>query len=999
MVDPLQIAAGAFAGRAATRVINSLLGPENASAIAATLDEAFYSIEDSTGETLAILTEQQFADIESFLETKEVGSLLQSWAVLKITGRNYDDQEKILSGVKASFVRLAERRCEDQDPPWSSYASEVWSLITTFVDSAAPVVKSFTVSSEDHSDLLARFSTGAEVLKGGRSAAPRYIRDLVDIFASPSRLMASRNGISDIRRATEDAYRELTLSHAHDEYRIEVDRLYVDRTLSAHHGDGEYESDFLLSAHNGIPRILVIGDPGAGKSTLVHHTAYKVIQTSQTEVAPILVQCRDYAANSWGTPITDYITTTLEVGQSIEIDERALIDLLTLGGAYVIFDGVDEIIDLTRRRTFIRQIEAFGRRFPYVPILATARRVGYSRARFNDHSFQVFELNEFSDIQVREYAEKWFGVTRRDAGEMEAFLRETTSIADIRGNPLMLSLLCTLYRARGFIPRNRRQVYRECSELLFQRWDAMRQIEQPFDHRQYGQRLMQELARFFYKSQSAQGGLEEQQLVKIIAIFFRDTASIDPPEDDIRAQQFVDFCADRAWLLSAKGYNSRGNRLFAFTHRTFMEFYAAECLVRLAQSVSEIADMIIDAFESDASSVVPDVMVQAVDDKYDRGAEQVLQHLLQRGRTVASYRDKYLSLCLRIVNSSPMSRAVSQSLPDRVSEYWRSMLDVGTSYDSSTAFFELYRDPRARMVDAALRSVETQRSGHLKRSIEGIFASQVCMRWARFEALGVTSYFEPEWADSISPVFDGLATLYLEKIRLDENYLAQTERSDTHSFDLSRHDIEKIDAALADYFVATARATRKQFNVRAGLYPRLIVPTFGSASPGSLLDTFCAALVDGHMSVSDHLVDATKWHTKRAVKHGTGLRHVSAMAVVLEDVLAYWPQFSQTDIVDAVGASNTFREFGLWLMFALYEAGEFLLHDAHRKLDGMIGLDALQHVFATRDSLLGIPTRHRARALNDSALADLLHQFSPWALDWVKGTLALTFDDSPSSGR
>src|SRR5262249_43675637 len=153
---------------------------------------------------------------------------------------------------------------------------------------------------------------------------------------------------------------------------------------------------------------------------------------------------------------------------------------------------------------------------------------------------------------------------------------------EIRRNPLMLSLLCTLYRVRGYIPMNRLDVYKSCADLLFFSWDAMRHIPQPVDHRRYGHNLMEEIADLFFKFPSTSAGIVGGQLQRLIATFFVDTAGVEPDDARRRAQEFLEFCAGRAWLLTATGYNDRGIRLFSFTHRTFMEFYAAEAMVRRA---------------------------------------------------------------------------------------------------------------------------------------------------------------------------------------------------------------------------------------------------------------------------------------------------------------------------------------------------------------------------------------------------------------------------------
>ena len=48
-----------------------------------------------------------------------------------------------------------------------------------------------------------------------------------------------------------------------------------------------------------------------------------------------------------------------------------------------------------------------------------------------------------------------------------AFISESASVADLRSNPLMLALLCILYRGAGSLPRNRTEVYEQCASMLY----------------------------------------------------------------------------------------------------------------------------------------------------------------------------------------------------------------------------------------------------------------------------------------------------------------------------------------------------------------------------------------------------------------------------------------------------------------------------------------------------------------------------------------------------
>jgi predicted NACHT family NTPase len=85
---------------------------------------------------------------------------------------------------------------------------------------------------------------------------------------------------------------------------------------------------------------------------------------------------------------------------SLELPEERLAEILSLGRALVIFDGLAEIPELLDREEFVRRVEAFGRRFPLAGILVTSRRRGYGYTPLDPDSFTAYELREFTDDTV-----------------------------------------------------------------------------------------------------------------------------------------------------------------------------------------------------------------------------------------------------------------------------------------------------------------------------------------------------------------------------------------------------------------------------------------------------------------------------------------------------------------------------------------------------------------------------------------------------------------------
>src|SRR5205085_10745108 len=140
--------------------------------------------------------------------------------------------------------------------------------------------------------------------------------------------------------------------------------------------------------------------------------------------------------------------------------------------------------DTSYRQEIRDDIESFCNLYPSVPVIVTSREVGYEQAPLAD-KFDVYSLAPFTEEQVEEYVSKWFELgTDLTSSQIKrkstSFLHERRIVSDLRSNPLMLSLMCRIYRGESYIPRKRPDVYRKCAEMLFARWDRSRDIPMSF---------------------------------------------------------------------------------------------------------------------------------------------------------------------------------------------------------------------------------------------------------------------------------------------------------------------------------------------------------------------------------------------------------------------------------------------------------------------------------------------------------------------------------------
>lgn len=422
-----------------------------------------------------------------------------------------------------------------------------------------------------------------------------------------------------------------------------------------------------------IDRTVLLGSPGAGKTTAAYVLMHDHGGDPQLRT-PFLVTLRQFASEE--RSVVGHIEHELETFYQCPAPSGQVARLLLDGGALVIFDGLDELADTSLRARITEVIERFATEFPLASILVTSRIVGYEQAALDEAQFVCYRLGDFDDERVREYVQKWFtqepGLAPGEAERWcEAFVRESESVPDLRANPLMLALMCILYRGEQSLPHDRAGVYEQCATLMFRRWDAHRGIQAQLRARHLVEPSLRHLAFWLLTRDDSDPAVTEEQLVAEAATFLQRRGFESHEEALEAAREFVAFSRGRAWVFSDVGTTASGQALFTFTHRTFLEYFAAYHLAAVHDTPERLARALAPHVARREWEVVAELAVQIKDRVSDRGGERVVAELLAERRTRAlegrSNILLFLARCLAFLDLPPgQVRVIARRVFDHV---------------------------------------------------------------------------------------------------------------------------------------------------------------------------------------------------------------------------------------------------------------------------------------------------------------------------------------------
>ncbi|MFF3329380.1 NACHT domain-containing protein [Streptomyces sp. NPDC002888] len=354
----------------------------------------------------------------------------------------------------------------------------------------------------------------------------------------------------------------------------------------------EASPDTATAAHTYAPvdalqryqRIVVVGDPGAGKTTMLRHLALRMARRTEGETLPELPAYVELFrfVESGHDSLLDYLAEywTDQYGFADARDYVA--EKLTDGTAALLLDGLDEVLGGESAEVaagayhrVTEEIARLATRFPRALIATTCRRHGWQGGL---QQFQVLEALDFEWPQIETFIANWFGDRDRRRRGLVRALSANARLQTLATNPLLLSLIAIVYERDLELPERRAALYRRCVEVLLREWDAHRKVTRysrfTTDRKQD---LLKQIAWHYH--QRGRRYFREDELLELIADFL---PTIDLPRTDSRA--ILDEIAAQYGLLKAQAHGWYG-----FLHLTLQEHFAATALLEQGESGIERA--------------------------------------------------------------------------------------------------------------------------------------------------------------------------------------------------------------------------------------------------------------------------------------------------------------------------------------------------------------------------------------------------------------------------
>jgi predicted MPP superfamily phosphohydrolase len=442
----------------------------------------------------------------------------------------------------------------------------------------------------------------------------------------PTTLTASRSATLTARfraavRAVHGTVRFVGYADSKERPNVQVPDLFVplrlrQRRTAAQESEGNVRTTTQLLAglaagSTSTPtRLVVLGDPGSGKTTLCRFAAIVLAGGKglddlliDGEPLPLFVPFRDYVRVCRESRDRDLLTYVYEQTRNqlqLPVPAGFLEKALDEGRAVLLLDGLDEVGSADDREEMRGRVQAFLVQYPRLAAVVTSRVAGYDDAPLPHRAPDGFEhlvLETLDDDDLRQFVSNWYSVQEaddpvaRDEGvaDLNAALDSNERVKELARNPMLATLIALVHRYEAKLPGERAKLYELCVRTMLETWPAARKRRFVEIDEGLQRAYLEELA---YRMQKArnQGDkevvIEREKLITTLTEVVGERTSTVAPETTSRVvERWVRYLEEGTGLLVEQRPG-----VFAFFHLSLMEYLAARGMERNESLVDAITE-------------------------------------------------------------------------------------------------------------------------------------------------------------------------------------------------------------------------------------------------------------------------------------------------------------------------------------------------------------------------------------------------------------------------
>lgn len=303
---------------------------------------------------------------------------------------------------------------------------------------------------------------------------------------------------------------------------------------------------------------IIAGHPGTGKTSTLHYILH-YWSSSQENTLFLFARIRDYDPNFYSSLdefIQEKFFKTLERRKAIEIFTHA--DIFNNYKCVVLLDGLDEV-KAGFYEIFIKHLNEFKSKYRNSNVVLTTRIDGFRDKREKDFiGWAKYSIVKLDIERIKEFLSNWFHNTEKELRLLKKL--ENPRLFELAGRAFLLALICLVFdEDEEKLGNNRSALYQQATHYL-EKDRLGRLIESIIQLRR---KVLKETALRFLQ-------LNETELPeKIIISFAENVVSSDIKEP---VKNFLEEIVTDTGILQNYGDD------YAFTHKSFQEYYAASAL-------------------------------------------------------------------------------------------------------------------------------------------------------------------------------------------------------------------------------------------------------------------------------------------------------------------------------------------------------------------------------------------------------------------------------------